>query len=174
MSLIPSLGRQATGSLWVPGQLELHSPVSNKQTRCHMGWISWCCVMVWMWTGPWMAVCLDTWSWLVVLFGKVVGPLGDEVLLEEVSHWGLALKFDSMASFPIYSLLSDCWYNVSSLLILWRYLPGLLFCLLCHDRTIIGSLGKPHVGCHKFPGKLVSPFGLLALKECKNRLRRKL
>lgn len=44
---------------------------------------------------------------LVVLLWKAVGPLGGGTLLEEVSHGGRALSFDSQTPLPVLFLFLD-------------------------------------------------------------------
>lgn len=50
----------------------------------------------------------------VVLFGKVVEPLGREALQEEVGPWRRAFRISILVSFLIYSLLPICWCKVTS------------------------------------------------------------
>lgn len=89
--------------VWKPcegGGGELDSRVEERHQK-----VWWQCEM------PPMGSCGRTLgSWLWVLFGDVMKPLGDGgTLLEEVAPWEWALLFDCTALLPAPSLLSDCY-----------------------------------------------------------------
>lgn len=44
---------------------------------------------------------LNTFSWLVVLFGDIMELLRCRILLEEVRHWKWALRVYGLVSFPV-------------------------------------------------------------------------
>lgn len=46
---------------------------------------------------------------MMALFGKVVKSLGNRSLLEEVGHWGQALRLCSLLPFLSHSLLHGCY-----------------------------------------------------------------
>lgn len=60
---------------------------------------------------------------MVMLFGKIVQFLGDRALLEEVNHWGQALRFQEQVSLSN-TLLSVCMDTVSIASLM--YMPSCL------------------------------------------------
>lgn len=47
--------------------------------------------------------CVNTWSPAGGALGKFVEPSGGGALLEEVSQWGQALRFDNLTPLPVHS-----------------------------------------------------------------------
>lgn len=51
---------------------------------------------------------------VVIMFGKFIELSWGGVLLEEMDHWGLALRFPSLDTVPVCFLLPDCRHSVTS------------------------------------------------------------
>lgn len=72
-------------------------------------------------------LCLNTWSSLVVLFGKVVDSLAGEALMGEMGHWRQPSRFYSLVLSASLLLSANSRHKVTSCLIgLWPRLalPG--------------------------------------------------
>lgn len=59
----------------------------------------------------------------MALLERVVETLGGGALLEDMGHWAWALKYFSLASLPVHSLLPDCGCNVNSLVQASAFMP---------------------------------------------------
>lgn len=75
---------------------------------------------------------LNTCPQLVVLSGGVLEPLGSGALLEEVHHWGQALRFCSLAPTSCSGVQRKCDLSASSLL------ASPCFCCLPHHDELHG------------------------------------
>lgn len=72
-----------------------------------------CCLVtvLWMRNDPHRLMCLNPGPQQVALVGDVIESLGGGAFLEEVHHWGSALKAYSLAPFPVCSA-SCLWFKI--------------------------------------------------------------